>query len=140
MDLIWPQSTRFWYFLLVTYSFSLKNYIFWTKLYIWDFLEKSRLPPRHYICLDCGWDYGLLQKQWKLPFDTNIDTLKRKKKHSVTKNYSDLSLFEQIVLVISKILHILDLQPRILKVFCIVVQNNFWNKIPLCFHNRCASQ
>ena len=39
------------------------------------------------------------------------------KRHSVTKNCSDLSLFEQIVLVISKILQILSLQPRISKVF-----------------------
>jgi hypothetical protein len=39
------------------------------------------------------------------------------KKHSVTKNCSDLSLFESIVLVISKCLQILDLQPRISKVF-----------------------
>jgi len=28
---------KFWYFLLVTYSFSLKNSNFWTKLYIRDF-------------------------------------------------------------------------------------------------------
>ena len=39
------------------------------------------------------------------------------KKHSVTKNCSDLSLFEQIVLVIPKFLQILVLQPRISKVF-----------------------
>ena len=35
-----------------------------------------------------------------------------KKKQSVTKNCSDLSLFEEIVLVISKFLQILGLQPR----------------------------
>merc|ERR1711997_1210896 len=60
------------------------------------------------------------------------------KKHSVTKNCSDLSLFEQIVLVISKFLQILGLQPRISKFFSItrtfffltVGQNNFGNKIP----------
>ena len=39
------------------------------------------------------------------------------KKHSVAKNYSDLSLFKQIVVVISKILQILGLQPGISKVF-----------------------
>ena len=39
------------------------------------------------------------------------------KEHSVTKNYSDLSLFEEIVLVLSKILQILGLQLRISKVF-----------------------
>ena len=39
------------------------------------------------------------------------------KKHSVTKNCSDLSLFEQIVLLISNFLQILGLQPRISKVF-----------------------
>ena len=33
------------------------------------------------------------------------------------KNCNDLSLFEKIVLVISKILQILGLQPQILKVF-----------------------
>ena len=33
------------------------------------------------------------------------------KNHSATKNCSDLSLFEQIVLVISKFLQILNLQP-----------------------------
>ena len=60
------------------------------------------------------------------------------KKHSVTKNCSDLSLFEQIVLVISKFLQILGLQPWISKVFLDQVeqffltigQNNFGNKIP----------
>ena len=35
------------------------------------------------------------------------------KKHSVTRNCSDLSLFDQIVLVTSKILQILGLQSRI---------------------------
>ena len=39
------------------------------------------------------------------------------KKHSDTKICSDLSLFEQIVLVISNFLQILGLQPRISKVF-----------------------
>ena len=39
-------------------------------------------------------------------WETSRDKLK---KHSVTKNCSDLSLFEQIVLVISKILQILGL-------------------------------
>ena len=42
---------------------------------------------------------------------------KNLKKHSVTKDSSDLSLFENIVLVISKILQILGLQPQISKVF-----------------------
>ena len=37
----------------------------------------------------------------------------RVKKHSVTKNCSDLSLLEQIVLVISKFLQILGLQNTI---------------------------
>ena len=32
---------KFWYFLLVIYSFSLNNSNFWTKLYIRDF-EKSQ--------------------------------------------------------------------------------------------------
>ena len=61
------------------------------------------------------------------------------KKHFVTNNFSDLSLFQQIVLVISKFLQILGLQPRISKVFLgdleqfflTVGQNNFWNKIPI---------
>ena len=39
------------------------------------------------------------------------------KKHSVNKNCFDLSMLEHIVLVISKILQILGLQPRISKVF-----------------------
>ena len=39
------------------------------------------------------------------------------KNHSVARNCSDLSLFEQIVRVISKILQILGFQPRISKVF-----------------------
>ena len=38
------------------------------------------------------------------------------KKHSVTKNYYDLSLFEKSVMLIS-FLQILSLQPRISKVF-----------------------
>ena len=49
------------------------------------------------------------------------------KKHSVTKNCSDLSLFEQIVLVISKILQILSLQPRISKVF-LDHESNFFSQ------------
>ena len=38
------------------------------------------------------------------------------KKHSVTKNCSDLSLFKQIVLMISKFLQIFGLQPLISKI------------------------
>ena len=56
------------------------------------------------------------------------------------QNWSDLSVFEQIVLVISKVLQILCLQPPISKVFSItktfsltVAQNNFGNKIRLSF-------
>ena len=46
------------------------------------------------------------------------------KMHSVTKNCSDVSLFEQIVLVISK--------SRSLEQFFLTVgQNNLGNKIPL---------
>ena len=41
-------------------------------------------------------------------------------KHSVTKNCSDLSLFEQIVLMISKVVE---------QFFLTVGQNNFGNKI-----------
>ena len=49
------------------------------------------------------------------------------KKHSIyTKTCSVLSLFEQIVLVISKFLQILGLQPRISKVF-LDHQNNFFS-------------
>ena len=69
---------------------------------------------------------------------------KKLKKHSVTKNCSDLSLFEQIVLVISKTLQILGLQPRISKVFSrsleqffpTVSQNNFGNKIPILLQKK----
>ena len=46
--------------------------------------------------------------------------------HSVTKNCSDLSLFEQIVPVISKLLQILSLQSRISKHF-LNHQNNFFS-------------
>jgi hypothetical protein len=45
--------------------------------------------------------------------------------------FYDLSLFEEIVLVISKILQILSLQPQISKVFLTVDQKNFGNKIPI---------
>ena len=64
------------------------------------------------------------------------------KKHSVTKNCSDLSLFEETVLMIPKFLQILGLQPRISKVsldhyveqfFLTVGQNNFGNKIPIIY-------
>ena len=63
------------------------------------------------------------------------------KKHSVTKMFYDLSLFEQIVLEISNFLQILGLQPRISKVFprspeqffLTAGQNNFGNKIPFTF-------
>ena len=55
-----------------------------------------------------------------------------------TKNSSDLSLFEKIVLVISKNSLILSLQPLISKLFLnhenfflTVGQDNFGNKIPL---------
>ena len=50
------------------------------------------------------------------------------KKHSVTKNCSDISLFEQIVLLISRFLQILGLRFRISKVFLTVGQNNFENE------------
>ena len=58
------------------------------------------------------------------------------KKHSVSIHCSDLSLFEMIVLVISKFLQILGLQPRISKLFSqsleqfflTVGQNNILNK------------
>ena len=50
------------------------------------------------------------------------------KKHSVTKSCSDLSPFEQIVLVTSKILLILGPQPRISKVF-LNHQNNFFSQL-----------
>ena len=61
------------------------------------------------------------------------------KKHSVTKNCFDLSLFEQIVLVISKILansrpsaSNFKIFSRSLEQFSLTVgQNNFGNKIPL---------
>ena len=54
------------------------------------------------------------------------------------KNWSDLSLFEQIALVISKYLQILSLQPRISNKILnhknnFFSQNNFGNKIPLNF-------
>ena len=66
------------------------------------------------------------------------------KKHSVTKNCSKLPLFEWIVLVISKFLQILGLQPRISNFFFwsleqffpTVGQNNFGNKIPFLFLNN----
>ena len=51
------------------------------------------------------------------------------KKHSVTKNYYDLSLFEQIALVISKILQILGLQLPISKVFLDHYYNFFSQQI-----------
>ena len=62
--------------------------------------------------------------------------------NSVTRNCSDLWLFEQIIQVISKNLQILGRQPQISKVFfrslvhffLTVGQNNFGNKIPL---SRC---
>ena len=57
--------------------------------------------------------------------------------HSVTRDCSDLSLF---VLVISKFLKTLGLQPQISKVFrsldqffLTVGQNNFGNKIPFLY-------
>ena len=60
------------------------------------------------------------------------------KKYPVTKNCSDLSLFEQIFLVISKFLQILGLQSpiskkksQLLAQFVLTVgQHNFGNKIP----------
>ena len=45
------------------------------------------------------------------------DSRNKLKKHSVTKNWPDLWLFELIVLVISKCFQILGLQPRISIVF-----------------------
>ena len=46
-------------------------------------------------------------------WNSNCSSRNKLKKHSVAKNCSDLSLFEYIVLVISKFLQILGLQPRI---------------------------
>ena len=55
-------------------------------------------------------------------FQILIETSRNKlKKHSVTKNCSDLLLFEKIVQVISKFLQILGPQPRISKVFLITI-------------------
>ena len=55
------------------------------------------------------------------------------KKHSVTKNCSDLSLFEQIVQVVSKFLQILSnfksFSRSLEQFFLTVGQNNFGNKI-----------
>ena len=45
------------------------------------------------------------------------EKVKKFKKHSVTKKFSDLWTFEQIVLVMSKCLQILGLQRQIWKVF-----------------------
>ena len=53
-------------------------------------------------------------------------TRSKLKKNSVTKNCSDLSLFEQIVQVVSKFLKILGLLPRISKVF-LDHKNNFFH-------------
>ena len=69
----------------------------------------------------------------------------KSKKHSVTKNCSDLLLFKQIVLVISIFLKILGLHPRISnffsqsleQFFLRVGQNNFGNKIPFLFSSAC---
>ena len=58
---------------------------------------------------------------------------KQVKKHSVTKNCSDLSLFESIVLVITKFCKFLAFSLQFQKFFSIfltVGQNNFGNKIP----------
>ena len=72
---------------------------------------------------------------------------KKLKKHSVTKTCSDFSLFEQIVLVISKFLQILSLQPRIPKVFLhhyierfflTLGQNYLGNKIPFLTSLECV--
>ena len=60
------------------------------------------------------------------------------KKHSVTKNCSDLSLFQQIVLVISKLfansrtsdLHFKSFSRSLEFFFLTVGQNNFGNRIP----------
>ena len=68
------------------------------------------------------------------------------KNNSVTKNSSDLSLFEPIVLVISKNLKTLGLQPQISKSFSRSLdqffltqgQNNFGNKIPIIFLLFCS--
>ena len=48
----------------------------------------------------------------------------------ISRDQQGVSLFEKIVLVISKILQILGLQPRISNFFT-VGQNNFGNKIPI---------
>ena len=58
-------------------------------------------------------------------FEISETSRNKLKEHAVTKNYSDLSLFEQIVLVISKCLQILGLQPRISKVFFSITFEHF---------------
>ena len=59
------------------------------------------------------------------------------KKHYVTVYCFDLTLLEQLVLVISKLLQILSLQPRISKQFFLTVgQNSFVNKIPFLILKR----
>ena len=56
---------------------------------------------------------------FNLNFNLNCSNLLDLKnlQEQVKKRCSDLSLFEQIVLVISKFLQILDFQPQISKVF-----------------------
>ena len=58
---------------------------------------------------------------------------KQVKKTFCIKNCIELSLFQQIVLVIFNILQILGLQSCISKVFLTVGQNNLGNKISFAF-------
>ena len=68
-------------------------------------------------CSDLLWHCSNLLYTWETSWN-------KLKKHSVTKNCSDLSLFFQ---VISKLLQILDLQPRISKDF-LDHWNNFFSQ------------
>ena len=103
------------------------------KKFFKSFLHVSRFFPIWILVV-------LRYYNWETP-------RKKLKKHSVTKNCSDLSLFEQIILVILKLLQILGLQPQIskkisrsLEQFLLTEgQNNFGNKIPIWFfYFRCS--
>ena len=89
-------------------SFLSKNYF--------GFLPYKLKRTSSVLTLDfflCCYNFALLEEQVK--------------KHSVTKIFYDISLFEQIVQVISKFLQILGLLPRISKVF-LDHQNNFFSQ------------
>ena len=86
-------------------------------------------PSEEYTFCNFSCTYVSKSQYFFFNLNSNFSNLLdlRNFQHFVAKNCSDLSLFEQTVLMISKFLQIFGLKPRISKVF-LDHQNNFFSQ------------